>query len=314
MTQPTLAKERYMSNAQLTHKQHFVPAFYLRAWASDWKDKGFKIKIFDKETNQEDYRNPEGTSICHSHDFYEKPNAIIDNKIENWLGNIESQVSTVRNKINNKSIRPDELIEMFLFLEHAVKSRKNGKNEDFNSEEVLKEAKLFETFKDVFEEVMNNIKLFMSIQYVRTPSALARFCKQMEFNEKQIKTPFEMIEAFQTSSLKDRILKLKYSFLYIPRKLQPNYRFSTSDNPCVDYEINSDFQPFFASQIGESNVVMLMPLSPSVLIVLYSENFNYDEKTNQKPAFIKILNTETINIVQQHNSFYKQNAHKVVVF
>lgn len=305
-----ITKERYMSNAQLTHKQHFVPAFYLRAWASDWKDKGFKIKIFDKKNNEEDYRNPEGTSICHSYDFYEKSNTDTDNKIENWLGDIENQVSIVRNG-RNESIRTNELIEEFLFVVHAKESGDNGKRNEFDQKEVLKGIKLIENFN--VENAINNIKLFMAIQYIRTPSALDRFCKQMELNENLIKTPFDMIETLQTSGFKDRVFKLTPSFLYIPRKFQSKYRFSTSDNPCIDYQVNNNLQPLFASQIGENDVVMLMPLSPSICIMLFPENFNYPGRINQGIGFIKILDMETINIVQQHNNFYKENAHNIVV-
>lgn len=333
-----------MSKKQLTKKQHFIPRVYLKAWVKEWiKGDKEKIKIKNKSNDCEEYRSADGKSICWESNFYEEDKKNPNNEAENWLSEFENKFTI---KVNDEFTHPHEIIDRFCFMlsnnniiyneKYDQEETERKKFDDILNKKSNKTNEIDYDFKrrsyvfmmsymafyeylsatnqfDIFKQLITKLKEFISIQYIRTPLALERLCKQLSLEVDTI-TPFEMIKFFQQSALKNRINNLIIHAFYIPHNLRPTYRFHTNDNPCLDYQVNSELSTYFGSQIGDDDVFIIMPLSPSVLIVLTSKDSVFKTVTYDAPLSVTVLNeTNVEKFVTEHNQHIRETANEIII-
>ena len=91
-------REYYMTG-QITKRQHQVPQFYIKLWA----DSSSQIYLYDLKN--QNYRLTGSKNILFDEFFYEEDSANPDNRIENILGEIETESAPILkglNEITNK--------------------------------------------------------------------------------------------------------------------------------------------------------------------------------------------------------------------
>ena len=81
-------------NSQITKRQHQVPQFYIKMWA----DSSNQIYLYD--LNNKRSKLTGSKSILFEEFFYEEDLANPDNRIENLLGEIESESAPIIKELN----------------------------------------------------------------------------------------------------------------------------------------------------------------------------------------------------------------------
>lgn len=226
-----------MSN--ITKKQHYVPAFYLRAWRVPGKE---FAHFYDLQTTQILSNKPE--TMLAANYFYEQNSRFPENHVEAILSEMESKTAPIFVKL-------DEILETY-----PNYSQENSLRAELNR---------FMTIEN-----RTNIKEFAAYQYLRIPGAMEQ--KFRELSPDNVSKD-ELVEQLKPANfvktgydfIRERFFKnmgmaLSYSF---------DYQFLTSDWPGFDFR-DGDFAPVFGVEIGaQRDVLMILPITPRALLTLF---------------------------------------------
>ena len=260
-------------STQLTKRQHQVPQFYLKLWG-DASNKLWQYDLKNLSCKQIGTKK-----ILCGEFYYEEDQENPDNRIENILGEIETECAPVLKGLN-------DITERYLKYSQVNKLKK--------------ELELFLT-----DQYQQTIKKFAAFQYLRIPGAV----EQKEYELQGSLLPQSEIDyglkpgRFVESGfdyLKDRFMTLimivDYSF---------DELFLTSDWPCFDMK-DSDDSPFLGEEIGRSSeVVACMPLIPRLRAIFIPRNFNNNPEISRVPDLIikytsgsQVKNQNTLTVHQ----------------
>jgi len=241
-------------STQLTKRQHQVPQFYLKLWG-DVSNKLWQYDLTNLSCKQTGTKR-----ILYGEFYYEEDQGNPDNRIENILGEIETECAPVLKGLNDITRR---------YLNYSQANK------------LEKELKSF-----LSDQYQQTIRKFAAFQYLRIPGAV----EQKEYELQGSLLPKSVIDytlnpgRFVESgfdNLKDRfmalIMILDYSF---------DELFLTSDWPCFDMK-DSDDSPFLGEEIGRSSeVVACMPLAPRLRAIFIPRNCNYNPNMFKAPDLI----------------------------
>lgn len=263
---------------QITKNQHHVPQFYIKLWA----DNSNQVYRYDLK-NQ--YAKQTGTKKILSDEFYyeEDPNNP-DNRIENLLGEIETEAAPIIKSLS-------EIINKYPLYSQ--------------DRQIKKEIEQFLT-----PTRQSIIKKFSAFQYLRIPGAVEQ--KEYELQGSSLQktqidyglNPGRFVES-GFDYLEDRFMTLKMMINY-----SYDGRFLTSDWPCFDMK-DSDDAPLLAEEIGSSSVVVAcMTLGPRLRVIFYPPDFNNLKRVKTPDLMVKSTSDSQ---VKNHNNLIIQQAIQYVI-
>ena len=225
--------------SNITKKQHYVPAFYLRAWRVHGKE---FAHFYDLETTKILSNKPE-TMFAENY-FYEQNSRFPENYVEAILSEMESKTAPI-------FIKLDEIL---------------GRYPNYSQENSLRaELNRFMTIEN-----RAHIKEFAAYQYLRTPGAMEQKYRELAPDSaskdqlvEQLKPANFVITGYDF--LRERFFKkmgmaLSYSF---------DYQYLTSDWPGFDFR-EGNFAPIMGVEIGaQRDVLMILPITPRALLTLF---------------------------------------------
>ena len=267
-----------MSN-QITKRQHQVPQFYIRLWA----DTTNQINLYDLK-----YKNAKLTGskrILFEEFFYEEDPTEPDNRIENLLGEVETESAPILKGLNEIT----------------------KKYPRYSQERQLKKG--IENF--LGPEQQKIIKKFSAFQYLRIPGALEQ--KKYELQGSSLQkveieyglNPGRFVES-GFIYLKERFESLKMLVHYSYEEY-----FLSSDWPCFDMQ-DSDDAPLLAEDIGTSKgVVACITLGPRLRVIFYPQNFSSNPKLTNPPDII--VESTPGSQVKNHNKLIIQQAIRYII-
>lgn len=266
--------------AQLTKRQHIVPAFYLRLWSS--QDNG-NVVCHNLEDGKSFDVSPD--KILARRFFYEEDLSEPDNRIENLLSQMEGQCSPHFLNLHSlpiATVRP-------------------------GSEQPL----LNVTLQALSSETCVAIKTFAAFQYLRVPGAI---------DQKRYELEATSLSDSQTDYLLNAGRFVESGFAYVNKRFQAlklfvmlstGQDFITSDWPCFDLK-DSDYSPLLGEEIGtNSEVIAYLPLTPRLAAVLYPSHHSPENGSLLAPPVRVIACTDSI--VRNQNTLVIQQADRFVV-
>jgi hypothetical protein len=266
---------------QITKKQHFVPRFYLKFWTAPGENFLFLYDLKEEEIHKS---RPQG--VLAEKYYYEHDRESPDNSVENVLSHMESETAQVVASIN-------EIVQKY--------------------RSYSQERRLLRDLQDLLtSEARSVLKEFMAYQYLRVPGAIER----KEFELQPAAIPKNVLNDqlkpanFVTSGwdhIKERFLnKLK---MLICCSL--DNEFVTSDWPCFEFR-HSLYAPIFGQEVGAaSDVFLVFPLLPRVLLTLYLPAYFITGITHAPELIVKSMSAGN---VKNNNSLIIQQARRWVIY
>ncbi|WP_145142367.1 DUF4238 domain-containing protein [Paenibacillus sp. Y412MC10] len=256
------------------NRQHYVPKFYLR----NFSDNERAIDTFNL-TNSKYIKNASIKDMCQKHNFYGA-----DNKVENFLADVESEASSIIKNVLKTDDFPEVLkdyIHLFEFiLISEARNLKIAETNNYFADFLLKQ--MLEHHPDAKDIDLNELKI--------------------ELNEPAT-TPI-------ASAIEGTKLILDLEPLLIIEKTGGTRSFITSDNPMIRY--NSFYlHKRYPGGYGymDRGAQFFFPISPSKCILLYDFNA-YDIPGKQG----NILYLNRARDVDQLNELFFLNAYNNVFF
>ena len=258
-------------------RQHYVPQFYLRNFVrEDNKFTIFNIKS-EKIIENAPYRKQ-----CYE-DYYYGDDEVWEEK----LGAIESSAVLIIAKINKQSnYYPDveeiKILKKFILYQRyrTIRNKDNLLNMRWDGAKTYVEMNLRKEGKYVSENTLKVLKKEFEKRYDRI-------------------IPQPALEI--TANLLDNIEDLKLLIIQYNNK---THNLISSDNPVIFYN------PFYKRAVGLINagLIILLPISPSKLIVIF------DSKMYQRYKNNKIVKLTNENEVKMLNIFQLIVAKEIVYF
>ena len=264
---------------QITKRQHQVPQFYIKLWA----DSSSQIYLYDLKN--QNYRLTGSKNILFDEFFYEEDSANPDNRIENILGEIETESAPILKGLNEIT----------------------NKYPNYSQDKQLK--KEVEDFLGPDKQQI--IKKFSAFQYLRIPGAIEQ--KEYELQGSSMQkveinyalNPGRFVES-GFDYLKERFgaLKMLVNYSY-------GESFLSSDWPCFDMKDSAD-APLLAEEIGSSkDVVACITLGPRLRVIFYPHNFSSNPRLANPPDLI--IKSTPNSQVKNHNTLIIQQAIRYVI-
>lgn len=264
---------------QITKRQHQVPQFYIKLWVGT----SSQVYLHDLQDRNVKPSGPKG--ILFGEFYYEEDPINPDNRIEDLLGKIETEMAPVLKDLN-------EITEKYPHYSQDKRLKKD-----------------IGTFLTPHNQRI--IKEFSAFQYLRIPGAVEQ--KQYELQGGSLQktdidyglNPGRFVET-GFNLLKDRFMALK---------LIVNYSYDslllTSDWPCFDMK-DSDDAPFLGEEIGHSQeVIACTTLGPKLRVIFYPSNFHNNSGSVQAPDLI--VKSIPDSQVKNHNTLIIQQAIRYVI-
>lgn len=258
-------------------RQHYVPQFYLRNFVrEDNKFTIFNIKS-EKIIENAPYRKQ-----CYE-DYYYGDDEVWEEK----LGAIESSAALIIAKINKQSNYYPDVEEIKILKKsilyqryRTIRNKDNLLNMRWDGAKTYVEMNLRKEGKYVSENTLKVLKKEFEKRYDRI-------------------IPQQALEI--TANLLDNIEDLKLLIIQYNNK---THNLISSDNPVIFYN------PFYKRAVGLINagLIILLPISPSKLIVIY------DSKMYQRYKNNKIVKLTNENEVKMLNIFQLIVAKEIVYF
>jgi len=266
---------------QLTKRQHFVPAFYLRLWHK--KHNGSALVCYDIQEMRSFQSSPD--KILVKQNFYEEDSKNPNNTVEKILGQMESKCSVVFNQLGSIEIDTSNSLKEKKCLQQVESALIN------NSASLLKE--------------------FAAYQYLRIPGAINQKKYEMQTNcmPEPMKEKALIAGSFVQSGfthIKQRFQTLKMLIL-----ISKGEDFITSDWPCFDLKYDF-YSPLLGEEVGNSSeVVVYMPITPRIAAILFHPDFCENIPSNQiSDVVVKYCRNAE---VRNQNTLVIQQAERFVV-
>lgn len=252
----------------LKKKQHFVPQFYMRNFSPDGKSFSLYIIKEGRVISRSDFANQ-----CCDEYYYGK-----DLEWENTLAKMESRWSIcIKKAIQNENLSNDEIDALKEFIVYQL-IRTRGQNNQLK----------IEGRDDVLHRSCSNLDMLM---YKEHPIVINEAIKVID----EMNHPAEWLNYIKT---KARIVD-DLSILVVNYDT-PNALIS-SDNPVII------FNPFIKDALHFSymGIIMVCPISPSCLLVLY------DSKLYPRYASVQQRRSRNNEEVIKLNNLQFQNAESI---
>lgn len=258
-------------------RQHYVPQFYLRNFVrEDNKFTIFNIKS-EKIIENAPYKKQ-----CYE-DYYYGDDEVWEEK----LGTIESSAALIIAKINEQSnyysdVEEIKILKKFILYQRyrTIRNKDNLLNMRWDGAKTYVEMNLRKEGKYVSENTLKVLKKEFEKRYGRI-------------------IPQQALEI--TANLLDNIEDLELLIIQYNNK---THNLISSDNPVIFYN------PFYKRAVGLMNagLIILLPISPSKLIVIF------DSKMYQRYKNNKIVKLTNENEVKMLNIFQLIVAKEIVYF
>jgi len=264
---------------QITKRQHQVPQFYIRLWA----DSTNQVYLYDLKNRN--FKHTGSKKILFEEFFYEEDQTKPDNRIENLLGEVETESAPIFKGLNSITQK---------YPNYAQERRLKKEIQNFLGQEQQK-----------------IIKKFSAFQYLRIPGALEQKKYELQGGtlEKDKITDGLNPGRFVESGfiyLKERFESLKMLVHY-----SYDESFLSSDWPCFDMKDSND-APLLAEDIGSSSgVVACTTLGPRLRVILYPHNFSSNPKLANPPDII--IESTSGSQVKNHNKLIIQQAIRYII-
>lgn len=253
-----------MSN-NLTKRQHYVPQFYLRAWATTPNSNC--VHYYDLITKKREDRNPE--KILWEPFMYEEDPNNPDNRIENMLSRFETKAAPI-------------FSELILMSKHYGRTR--------NKKKFIK--KLMFSFSEENIEILKDFAVF---QYIRTKHALAQKMFELDASSlsKEQKGKYFNLGRFVDEGF--NYIRPNFNNLIIAINFTFTGEFFTSDWPFFDMK-DSDFAPALGEELGvDPDVIGQFALTPK-LTALFLHKESAPELANHAGLIAdQVTKTDLVN-------------------
>jgi hypothetical protein len=251
-------------------RQHYVPKFYLKEFATDntygKKDKA-QVHIYDLENEKKDIRNIK--TIAYEKYLYSPQNEENPRSsyMEDKLADMESLMSKIwkgfantRMGLSSSMKKGVSLFIATLILRHPENLDKNKEMKTFLDNVILNNIPEGET---KFSFIANGKENIINLQEVKD-----------SYNSTEYEESVFFIENIELLSIKiaEELIKKKWSIIASEEKV-----FITSDRPVI---ISNPTGGLLG--IGSKGVVISLPLSPSRLLIL-EDNINNEEDLTEYP-------------------------------
>lgn len=262
-----------INKKQITHRNHFVPQFYLRSWSSNGNSLwDYKLVVEDKR--EKTWRTASLKTACTWDDLYTQRIAGSDiDDIENYFcDKYEAPASTILRKINSGAALSKNDINClvdFWLIQHF-------RTPAF----LIRNAKLT---KEVFDDITNQIPTSLTKFFYEKELGIAHpaTCGSAPFDPFPVQ-PIETDIDFETGTIKSSIVLGRASFLSsiaslvngnvgnrvrkfnwtVVRTPREHY-FLTSDNPAIAFGVyKADKIEVDGIGLGRRNVTLVLPLTP----------------------------------------------------
>lgn len=265
--------------AHLKINQHTVPAFYIRLWSAQGKN---KVACHDLQDGKSFDPSPDG--ILARRYFYEDSTAP-DNRIENLLEKMERQCS------------PHFQALYRLPTVKVMPSREK--------------ALLYITQQALSYETCTAIKTFAAFQYLRVPGAIDQKKYELETTDLSAAQKDYLLNAGRFVESGFTYVNERFQSLKLLVMLSTGQDFITSDWPCFDLK-DSDSSPLLGEEIGiNPDVVVYLPLTPRLAAVLYPSHHLHESGSHLTPSVFVIPCTD--RNVRNQNTLVIQQADRYVV-
>jgi hypothetical protein len=227
--------------------QHYVPACYLREFV-DPKD-GF-VSIFSKDGKTMRRQKPEKT-FGSTHLYTIEIKGTKNYKIEQTLSTIEGKYADIfKNKIKKKLPLPEQEHDMLCVFVAAQ----------------LQRTLRFKRNQEGFMQQMIDHGTQMSLAHGVTDSKQVK-----EWTE--YKKDIHKLELVESLPFLANILKqMTVAFLCSPDPIK--HPFISSDDPCVLFNPDLQWQRFYSPGFGQQNVQLTLPLSPEITVLFSWANYH----------------------------------------
>lgn len=311
----------YMSDENITKRQHFVPRVYLKnfAFAKNETGENKYVYVFDKKSKKT--FTPSIENIC----------------VENYLYDFDTEdVEQIRNRLLKFGCNVD-ISELSSTQQYVEKSFFANKVE---SQMFLPIKKIIENSKESSKAILSNdelvtLHLYIRIQYKRTISfkntidgvidSFNTQTKHMEKVEKLIDNQMLFLSALMSNDIESLLKNINdYSTFFVRNETAVDY--VTSASPVVL------FNPMRRnSGVGYENIetIIMFPISPKLLIIIVKNKFlqgeternpmesfeqmpyNYRKKETDflRTIFKKFKSNEFNNIYEQRHINYFNFIH-----
>jgi hypothetical protein len=219
---------------QVTRKQHFVPRFYL----AQWENAKRQVVVHDLADDTTEEKNPK--NIFWEEYYYEEDPTSPDNRVEDILGKVETDVAVVFKKLRSfHDVDPNKIVR-------RLKSRLT--NDDIQI-----------------------IRRFAAHQYFRVPGAIDQ--KRFELQPSGIPESVKEMALNPGRFVESGVAYLEEAFqkLMVLLLVSPAQDYITSDWPCFDMQ-DSDYAPVLGEDLGtKRGVIAYFPISGRIAAVFFQQ-------------------------------------------
>lgn len=262
---------------QITHRNHFVPQFYLRYWSSNGNSL-WDYKLVVEDEREKIWRTTSLKTACTWDDLYTQRFTGSDiDEIENYFCNeYEAPASEILRKINSEEAlsknNVDCLVDFWL-IQHF-------RTPVF----LIKNAKLSEgIFDKIADQIPNSVakyfyekELGIACPATHEPGPLGPFPVQpietdIDFETGTITSSIILgranflssIASLVNGNLGNRVRKFNWTIVRPPK----GHCFLTSDNPAIAFGVyKDDIIKVDGIGLGQRNVTLVLPLTPNAAL------------------------------------------------
>lgn len=239
-----------------TKRQHFVPRFLLKRFSFN----GGEVYVFDRKSNKIFSANI--NTICYENDLYEEKwrnsnpvlgKYVLDNRLENYFTDVEGKASSLFKSVSERCLKKERQIIL-------SKSEREILTEFVATLYLRNPANLY-SIRDYYKGVEGEVQVRELIQMVDV------LFEKLNWGSSESLIEFSKVSSMFNSDIDDsplkveseRIIKLKYYYWYSPDNLF----------------ITSSFPMHIVSTDGERFDRIILPISPSLAIVLFYSQLPY---------------------------------------
>jgi hypothetical protein len=258
-----------MASKQITHKQHWIPRVYLKAFTTNKKLNAYEFDPKDKVDlpGVAKHTQPTPKGIAHAKDLYESPDLPV-NTIEDVFGSIENEYGALITKIEaRQSLDETERAKLAIFAS-ALQNR------------TPRQKAHIESFLDRIDTISRQVALAHG-----HPEAAERFSAEIAETRKSTFADYIAI-ALDV----DHWGALDLAFLVIESPFE-SHEFFTSDHPVSLTDFAAD-NTFYGIHPWGKTAESVVPLTPK--IALFGNRAGITGYHSVDASFIREINLRTL--------------------